>query len=52
LSIHQGTPNPSGQAVIEITTHAVRSDDFFAAIKAIDGSGLTQKPTVTLRRLA
>jgi homoserine dehydrogenase len=52
LSIHQGTADPNGHALIEISTHTVRSKDFFDAINAIDASGLTLKPTVTLRRLA
>ena len=51
LNIHQGTPNRSGQALIEVSTHPLKSADFFAAINAIDQSGLTLKPTVTLRRL-
>jgi homoserine dehydrogenase len=51
LNIHQGTPNRNGQALIEVSTHPLRSADFFAAINAIDKSGLTLKPTVTLRRL-
>ncbi len=51
LNIHQGTPDRSGQALIEVSTHPLRSADFFAAINAIDKSGLTLMPTVTLRRL-
>jgi predicted amino acid-binding ACT domain protein len=51
LNIHQGTPDRSGQALIEVSTHPLKSADFFAAITAIDRSGLTLKPTVTLRRL-
>jgi len=51
LNIHQGTPDRNGQALIEVSTHPLRSADFFAAIHAIDKSGLTLKPTVTLRRL-
>ena len=51
LNIHQGTPDPRGRALIEISTHPLRSADFFAAINTIDGSGLTLQPTVTFRKL-
>ena len=51
LNIHQGTPNAKGQALIEICTHPLLSASFFAAVNAIDKSGLTLQPTVTLRRL-
>jgi homoserine dehydrogenase len=51
LNIHQGTPDPKGRALIEISTHPLLSADFFAAITSIDASGLTLQPTVTLRKL-
>jgi homoserine dehydrogenase len=51
LNMHQGTPNIHGQALIEISTHAVRSKDFFVAINTIDSLGITVQPTVTFRRL-
>ena len=51
LNIHQGTPNARGEALIEICTHPLLSASFFAAVNAIDKSGLTLQPTVTLRRL-
>ncbi len=51
LSIHQGTPDPNGRALIEISTHPLRSADFFKAINTIDSGALTLQPTVTLRRL-
>ncbi len=51
LSMHQSNPNKHGQASIEICTHAVLSKHFFQAIRAIDESGLTVQPSVTLRCL-
>jgi homoserine dehydrogenase len=51
LSIHQGTPDTSGSAVIQVVTHPLRSHSFFSAIRMIDSSGLTLQPTTTLRRL-
>jgi homoserine dehydrogenase len=51
LNIHQGTPDMKGRALIELSTHPLRSADFFAAIHAIDRSGLVLQPTFTLRRL-
>jgi homoserine dehydrogenase len=51
LNIHQGTPDRAGRALIEVSTHPLKSADFFAAITAIDHSGLTLQPTITFRRL-
>ncbi len=51
LSIHQGEPDEAGSALIEVVTHPVRGGSFLTAVEAIDSSGLTLKPTVTLRRL-
>ncbi|MBA2481007.1 MAG: homoserine dehydrogenase, partial [Planctomycetes bacterium] len=51
LSIHQGEPDTSGTALIEVVTHPLRGGSFLTAVAEIDRTGLTLQPTVTLRRL-
>jgi homoserine dehydrogenase len=51
LGIHQGRPAADGSATIEVITHPSRGGAFLRAVAEIDSSGLTLRPTVTLRRL-
>lgn len=50
-SLYQGEAPAGGGALVEVTTHPCRGGDFFAAVEAIDGAGLTRQPTVLLRRV-
>ncbi len=51
LNIHQEAPSVDQTAMIEVITHPMLGGAFLKAISLIDGAGLTQKPTVCLRRL-